>query len=742
MINETYPHNRLQRKIENRKKRFNILHIIWIVVIGFAVFLTKPSYAGAATIEYNKTGAIDGTTLFSTADFNTSGARGVKFTTTGSGLSDVTNISIDLLRDMTVPDGNVCVDIYEGGSDMTSSVFLITTNCIVASTITTGGAYVDFSVSAFDMQPNTNYWFHIYRTSAALGATRIRYWAAPAEADVMVNDCCGWGPFGVYARTRATGSSFLYDATTSLTPSFGPYITGSPVNFHLVWEDVSFTVYNIFFYSDVEETEPVRVTEDTPFFDLGGGANWDFSYTYNFAGTYNPIAILGNEDCTDVDENGTPIGSGCEYEIVQSDTVLEVLDPYTANNQADIDFAGTFTASKYNEVLVNENILFTYAVNANTCTGSSISGKRMFLDYQQPYAPLFDSGSILPSGLTGSLVRSYKARNTNTDFYYPIIRTFCANGTSKDMYLGGSVVKGRAIGISVYNSNDIRFALPDAWLNGGAQDGFEFTGSGAYFASDKNVYQRGEPVKLRWQFDVGFTVNKVELYTDVGSPLLRTFSGSTDITEDKNHYTTITYIATGEYDPYIRICSTSCSQFRIVHLGGTDNPSPYYKIIITEKPSSIYINSGGTILGTFSGTGGRINAAGIFQFDVMNFTGFGPTGNVFIDAGQSVLVVAIQAGIWVAEKLWSLLSVSAFYTWLLEILHPVSGATYVIPSNIVCFSSSNCIAAPAGVAGTQFTVHYANYPNSGNITKVIQALFSIALIMWVASHFMFHKKNG
>jgi hypothetical protein len=353
-----------------------------------------------------------------------------------------------------------------------------------------------------------------------------------------------------------------------------------------------------------------------------------------------------------------------------------------------------------------------------------------------------DVGTALPSASSGTLTVQFdKTAQPYSDFFFPYIRLWCSQGNSYDVYLGGIVTNGGATpspmpgGISVYEEGHSPADYPPlGWLNG---DGTGQSGTGYTMYSDKHVYNVNEPVKLRWVFNTPFTPAAVALYDDYDSPdPIVVMTGATLITQNMNHYVTITYSAVGEYYPFIEIRSASfdpndSSTFHHVYVGGESSPNTDYAIAITKEVSPVYVNTG-SFLGQYGGTGGIVNTAGIFGFPSWAWAGFRHTGNGWLDAAQSILVAVLRAALWVASNIYNLVSSTDFFHSLNEMIAPTPNAVYTTPSQIFG------MALPAEFANQTFRVQYASESSGGTITKVLQFLFGatvlIALVRLVLPH--------
>lgn len=148
---------------------------------------------------------------------------------------------------------------------------------------------------------------------------------------------------------------------------------------------------------------------------------------------------------------------------------------------------------------------------------------------------------------------------------------------------------------------------------------------------------------------------------------------------------------------------------------------------------SIYYDQNVTATGALGM--GALGANGIFSTGILNFTGFGNSGNVFLDAAQLLLLIVLYAALWVAQFLFHLLQLTAFFSWFYGIFHPVAGSTHMLPEFIMGFPNPI-------YTGESYVVQYA--PNTGNyqnVTKAIQISVVISMLYWVADHFLIHNKK-
>lgn len=733
-----YPMNRLQRELQVRFNRHAVLVCVFGSLLVASMMILWPTHSLAADY-FNPNGIVGYPVAgFPTEVLTGTGCtvgpcdqviwfRGKRHWTTG----DLVTTCVASILNGQVPRlslgsllGDTNVAYWSSG--------IANVMCRTDATVSATGSWFRIGNLTTDVNVFSN-----HATSPAFALSD----ELKTPVDVKTPTCCSQtyskydDPAGVQMGTFSADSVVVAANANGgfLVPFTNPpYTTGESITFAL-HSITQFDVFDEFFFEDVNDPNYTVLGQG---FNAGKDVQFTFQHSFSSEGTYNPMVVVTNGGCT-VTSTGAFVGGSCQYALVQGNDV-SVVAPGSVGSNLDAAYPSSFSASKTSDVIVGSPVTFSYSLSANFCSSSSVSGKRLFLGFSDALA-YADSGSILGSSMSGSLVRSFERTDQPySDFFFPYIRIYCSAGTSFDEYLGGTLNKSLAQGISVYNANDVRFALPAAWLNGGGNIDFG-AGTGTYFASDKHVYLRGEPVKLRWVFNEPFTVSKVLVYNDQSGSVLATLTGSTDITENTNHYATITYTTLGEYQPKIKVCSTSCTSSQTFYLGGLASPNPENAIIVQGEVVPLYINSG-AILGTFEGTGGQLNTSGIFGLNALNFQGFGSTGNVFLDGAQGLLVIVIRAAIWVAEKLFALLSATAFFSFVLAILHPVAGTSYVIPATIWQVGSFS-IPTPVGLAGTHFVVSYVSGGNSSNVTALVEVALSFSWFTLIARQFLFHKRH-
>lgn len=743
MIREFYPHNRVQTEQRARRRERAVRLLILLVCVCAAMIGTKPAFA--ATLDMTGSGGTDSNTVSIAGSHNPVQLHSDSITinafkysyATGTGIA-VTDVKV-LTNSNCSPScgaGYSIVTLWKG-STLTGATLLGTSSEVTNATHS--ATYQQFNFGGgITLYPNQQY----YISLTQVNGTADNYWNA-SNFNVQPNtQHCESNPSGdpyCYPSTTS-GRRFQYyiDGSTSspyesasLTPASGPYLVNKNINFVATWSGATFDPFYLYFYQDIESTAPTQVVYDYP---MGTTGTWAFSEPYQYAGTYHPMVALANSSCTTVDASGAPSGTGCIYFFLQSPSTITVYDSTTYANNLDVTYPSTFTATPNQDIKVGQtNVSFKYNLASNFC--GTLSGARFFKGYA-PQLQYLDSGAILPTSYSGSYVMQFnRTDQPYSDFFYPYIHLYCNDGSYWNVYLGGSTVLNNAQGVSVYEPNDVRFAMPYSWLNGGGNANFE-TGSGYSFWSDKNVYNVGEPVKLQYDINPTFTASGVDLYDNVNGTKLFSFSGS-DITSNSYHYATITYANAGTYQPYLLIRATNYnssdpSTYKIVYIGGASTPNPANQIYVTKQGAGIWVNTG-AFLGQFAGTGGTVNYAGIFGLPNGTFSGFGSTGNAFLDGVLNIFIMpVINGALWVMTKLYTILAATPFFNFLITLMAPSPGTSYVVPTYVI----GTYWQLPPSIAGQSFTIAYGSAATWGFTYPFILAIFFAGLLRWLLKAFL------
>jgi hypothetical protein len=288
-----------------------------------------------------------------------------------------------------------------------------------------------------------------------------------------------------------------------------------------------------------------------------------------------------------------------------------------------------------------------------------------------------------------------------------------------------------------------------AWQNGGNSQGFN-TNSGYLLQSDKTAYQIGETPHLRYFFSSPLhTIDTIEVRGDASDPV-QTYILTGIEPHQFHQIDLVPYTEAGQYNPTITL-TNSGGYMRTVYIGGNTTPNPAFALFVAPVPSAFLgvenkpiggiigittesgtvMSASGSVLSPNSGQGSN---AGIFGLDVFTtFTGFPTTNNEFLDAVSSVIFYVIKAAIIVAEYIFSLLQLSAFYSFLFGVIHPTNGTVLTFP----CKFFNNAWNTP--LCGTHFTVVYANYAGMQVFTTLLQVMAGFGFFIFSLKQFLFHK---
>jgi len=302
----------------------------------------------------------------------------------------------------------------------------------------------------------------------------------------------------------------------------------------------------------------------------------------------------------------------------------------------------------------------------------------------------------------------------------------------------------------------------------------------------------GEPLlfRVKWtsqQYDIWWT----EFYKSVSSPQYHTsVSGNNfNLTQTGSFTFVQTYYGSGYYLPSIALGNTFCNrasstgvylfggscrftQFNLTGSIRIQSQSEYDRsgsgastgwswlggsaysggVLVPNSSGSIFVPTGKKNVSTWQWLGGTgsiyygqtkaqtgvskiVGPEGVFGV-ITDFKGFGPTGNAWLDLAQSLLLVVMSALLWVAQKMFNLLQLTAFFSFFFALIHPQSGLVYTIPTTILSYD------LPDYLAGRTETISYiANTGNAQNVTKMIQILIVFGIFYWTAGHFLFRRKD-
>lgn len=501
-----------------------------------------------------------------------------------------------------------------------------------------------------------------------------------------------------------------------------PVYTGTRVKFTVTWSDLAFSPYNLYFYADTEFGEDayeeiIKNTDIEAALGTSGTGSVSFYYTMNDIGSYGPFVVLGGSSCT-APIRGSCSASGSDVGSLIVNPIPILHDAYTVQ----LDFA------KYNDVNVGQPIYYEYNIDPDYCSGSSISGKRIFHGYNpNTTVGSSDTGTIL-SVNTGDGYMSWADWDHQLygDFVCPYVHVYCADGTYRRIYGGGAINyngirEGAAKCLSVYINAADRSRPPPTWLAGGYSD--NFTASGTYlFQAEKHVYTVGETVKTKYQFfptSAFGTIDEVRFYPDEDNLTYYYTSDTTDslgITPESPHYFNFEYNKSGDYKPSVKLISASGSTIQF-WLGGTQ---------IKKEGEWLSVRTELSTLGGGTGSG-----YGIFGLDPSTFNiSFGENPNEALQLVESSLNYVLKGVLYLASLTFDLLRRAPIYSTFVETMHPESGNTYILPNTLFG------IDLPDYPTDRAFTIAYATGSNYTGIYQLIIAMVTLGFISTSIKQFL------
>jgi len=723
MISETFPHNAMQKKLLQRRLFRGIINVFCVLGVVVAMLLTLPTQSFAATI-VNETFSGDYTNA---RQFTSSGGAltsAVKWTATGSYNQSVTSVSLRMGREgASATSCSIAMDVYVSGVDpYPDGIFLRRSasqdfNTLSTSTSGAGGGMkaFDFSADPFTMFPDSVYYFEPYKFGT--GCNKEGYIfnkGATAQLHRLWHFFLGdWTESGnvTYLTIVAdqgdfnpSGSEYLL---TELTSS--PYEAGDTVEFELSWSnflafdgDIKHIEFQPLQGSDgtdpcVDDCSYLQVLYDsssTPLSSQTGSIL--VSYTYNFAGDYIPFVAF--RECSTAERLGndeTWESTNCERYVVEAATVTVTGTPdddQTYTNVLDFPYKSTRTISELQD--------FDWTVDSGTCGGAlSVTGQKIFKGYPDGgNLAAADVGQEL-SGSSGTGAISYSVYSTDLGkSFYPYIRVYCSDGSSVKLYNGSTLYAFRAIGLWIQPSNFNNPAAIGYGDKGGySQDFDSISGSGAYFLTDKDIYQRKENVRITYYYDVQFSVDTVLFYPDIEEYPSLTVE-LTDILDRIERSFNYQYEEQGRYFPMIEVRSASYSAgdpttFRRIWLGGNQ-----------VKEASRYLE----VLSTVYSASNFRSTRGVFGLNPNTFeVNFGDSGNPFLVLAGGVVTYTVKGALYIASFLYALLEYAPFFNFFTEVIAPDPNKVYTLQESL-CFVNDVCMELPVdSLPNKTFAIAYA-----------------------------------
>lgn len=687
--------NLLQEELQRRRK---IPYIGFAILFAGMIFLmTQPAFAAV---------------LYSQTTDDTEGANVHTFVQQlGQVSGTVDTVEVTGYSDKGIATFYISFSCYDDAGYTTPNAGCSFDDSLSQQSLNGSKSYYTFSdwvsSSTFD---NTKYYQLQFKCGGACGGT----WNS-ATYGTTIDEYAG-GAMTTGAGTLADMYFIINDSTTApsatatLTSSGATTISdGGHVSFTASFSGQSFTPYYFYFYEDPEDTLAYPIVTNYPL----TGSGYTFNHTFYASGNYHPYGVWGNSSCNSVTSTGALTGSGCLTFDALSGSGITVKTDYELSD--DYLYPSSFTGSKLNDVLVGEDVTFTYDIN-NPCT---VTGKRFFKGYTAAYQS-YDTGAILPTSNSGTFVTDFPRTNEPySAYFFPYINVYCDDGTSRQLYLGGKWHPGTAaIGVTVYTQAELnqRSLAIVAMLNGGQTENFS-TSSGALFKSNKNVYERYEPVYLLLNYHVDFSPTSALFYPTGTGAAGFDFGSGASLNQGENIRFQTYYENTGFYDPVVIIYGSS--QYKSIYLGGEEQPSPYYQLYVKQS----FYQSISTLFDT---------SDGIFGLDPTTFTlNVFDSELPFLQDANAGLTQILRAGLKIASVAYNLLKKSPILNFFTDILHPQNGATYIFPTHLGDFE------LPVRPSQLLYTVEYpANTNGNAFVDQFVKLLVLLSFCTVILKRFL------
>lgn len=741
MISETFPHNRLQELQLKRKLRPLFIFAAFIFIWALAVFLTPISYAATIDDVGSAGNDVGGFNIqaFNQSQPFTNNNPTVNYFYNGGGAS-LSTVILRMSRSSGTATGIMKITILDAGTSGISNPDLST--IVATSTGTyisplnqngaTGpGADTTFTfVTPFTLVTGHYYWFLPQNVS---GNQTIYLWTqdnAITSAVFRVKASGNWVSLGAGGE-RIKLSGTITPSPLTFTNLTGTGVTvGTTINFRVAWSSAytgALLTGRMYPTSTGTESTSTNTVLFTPQKAAGSSAgSVDFAYTYKVGGSFRPLVQMsscGGEGYTDSNgvfhegsfsSTGAFIPNGaCRTTYLTGATIT--VGGSTTDFDATIPqyFHPVTIQQAYS---INTGIPFSYTINSTICTSGSITKREYFSGLPASFAQYDQSTLLSANSGSGSLFYTNTSQQMGGN-PTPYIKVTCSNGGTPKVYMYDTLYSTRALSLFLFSTAQVVDPVLQTGTKGGKSTDYNgVTGSGAYFYTDKDRYDKLETVVARVYFKVTFTVGSVVVCPDPVSLSSNcvTLTASQYITNATEHLYTFSYSATGQYYPRIQVRSNAydannSATYRYIWLGGntTKNPEGYLTV------SDTVINSNG-----FQTT------LGIFGLDASTFNvSFGDNQNQFLQFLSFIITYVLKAALYVASYAFWALQQAPFFDFITTSIAPASGSVWYVPTSI------NGIPLPHILtSGSSCTVHYASDAQGAFIFKVLQISLAGAIV--------------
>jgi len=714
MVNDYFPHNRLEWVKYLMLCRRVFIHCVWIGAV--VVTMIHPEFALAANYDpSNVPGLVTG------GNINTSALPTGFFTSGNCASTNCSGVSVfgAVPTATSTASAETCVaTIFNTDTNMHLNDWVSNgagANTLQVDRFSSGnlrnlycwesGAWVFYSTGVNGGVP------FIYPSSTQV-LTTINWQYTGGGTVSSVYSVLGFGSSIANNAIFVAANSSLNSISASLTPNTYGTQPGSFVSYSLRWQGLTFDPSYLDFY----EATGGLATNIVNDFPLGGTGTYSFSHLFSNVGNYQPIAVLGT--CAAGSSDPT-----CKHYTV-SQTGAEIVAAYSPATT----LASTLSASPTSVSSGSTLVQFHIILNSAFCAPGSQQGARLFLGLPAS-ASYLDPGLVINfGGWAPATYNSYHALTygtgaTTAGSFTPYVHVYCSDGTYANVYLGNDVVLNSALVPADAQSISVNLGaniLPSTttYQNGGTSSNFG-PGTGALLETDKQAYATYEPIYIRWVQNASFTVGSIVLYKDkakltaTGDTL--SFTSATDLSKNILHGAEYSYTTNGTFQPVLEVRSNAYSSgnpatYQDIYLGGLGVPNPLYALQL-----SMY--TAGTSVTYTTGTGTIFNVAGSFL-------------QLPIPANASPLLVALinifntMAGVImaIANLAYGYIQSAPVFNVFSSLVAPPPGTQVTLPTNFMGQDVSRYVN---GLTMTR-SVTYANANTSYLVLLQIIVMFGFA----------------
>lgn len=742
MISDTYPHNRMQAEKDRRWLFMLKMHVGGILLLCAAMLLAKPDYASAANFQHSPPEYPALPAAFSSNFDCTNGQCDNLFWS-----DDTAGNTCVWAGDDSLTQFDVWVVKYAGGYSFVSYDNSGNTSRATLKLGASAPYSACYNGTSWTYQANTNSISTTPKLERVNAAANFES-TLPVYAKTMslsAEMCCGAGynttvnntissVYGVSAGALVLNPNLVV-RTINLT-STGALRNGVSREYTLEWEGMTYPddqLTHIFWYPYGRQIGNCGNSEDggCPYLErivngttqpdgLTGLGEVSWNWTYPYAGSFTGT-VIATVGCGEFSINTNYASCSRLY---RRDVVFNIsgeTDPDEEYPNQLLDFP-VHVGSQGTNRLVSDPQPFEWRLGTGMCPASSVSGVRIFRGYPSPQSTS-DAGVILAgSSGSGTLMFGFESPVLKSSFY-PYLHVYCANGSFHRIYNGSTNLKSRARGLYIVDEEWSQYWVSEWEVGGESSDYDPVAGSGAAFWVEKAIVERYEPVRMKFEFNVNFTVGDLAIYPDPSQ--ISEFYVVDDpdlLLENTVLNYTISYENKGTYFPRIRVRSTSYDSgnpatYRDVWLGGeqTKNNSKYVTVTNAQYTRSEFFTDDG-----------------IFGLDPATFSvSFGETDNIAIKLVETVVSYVAKGALWVASFAYGAIKEAPVFNMVTDILNPAEGVCYQLPSQLFGMEIPENLD-PDGEFCVDYVADNAMFPSMALAVKLV---FGMSILFYVIRKF-------